>query len=58
LYDLLKSRGQFVTDYDIKNMQKTLLGIKRIYLNKDKLKEDYSDFSLKELTLRLEKLFI
>jgi hypothetical protein len=58
LYDLLKSRGQFVTDYDIENMQKTLLGIKRIYLNKDKLKEDYSDFSLKELTLRLEKLFI
>lgn len=59
LYDLLKSKNQFVTDYSIENVQKMLLAMKQSYNSVDSdIKENYSDYSLRELTLKLEKLFI
>ena len=59
LYNLLEEKGQFVTNYDIENVQSSLVKMKESYLSKDsKSKENYVEFSLNELTLELEKIFI
>jgi len=59
LYELLEENKSLVSDYDIENIKTVLLKMKDIYLNGegDSL-QDYSDFSLEKLTLKLEKLFV
>lgn len=58
LYQLLSDKNQFVTDYTIENMKKVLLDMKRVYLSDNSLENDYSDFELEKLTLKLEKLLV
>ncbi len=59
MYDLLEEKRQFVSDYNIENVKNILLKMKNAYLNNEfKPLQDYSDFSLEKLTLKLEKLFI
>lgn len=59
LYNLLEEKRELVSDYDIENIKTVLLKMKEVYLNRDSnLLPDYSDFSLKKLTLKLEKLFV
>ncbi len=59
LYDLLEEKSQFVSNYDIENVKNVLLKMKNDYLkNESKSLKNYSEFSLENLTLKLEKLFI
>ena len=58
LSELLDKNGQFVSEYNINNIKEILLEIKDIYINNKKIDNNYSEFSIDNLALKLEKLFI
>lgn len=61
LYDLLKDNGELVSNYDIENVKTVLLKIKDVYLqgaSNSSQSQKYSGFSLENLTLKLEKVFV
>jgi glycosyltransferase involved in cell wall biosynthesis len=57
LYDLLKEKNQFVSDYDIENVKKCLLSIKDDFLKKANNISDFDEFNISILTKKIIKLF-
>lgn len=59
LYDLLDSKNQFVSNYNLISMKNILIDMKNDYLkNSDNHLIKFNDFELENLTLKLEKHFV
>lgn len=59
LYNILQEKQQFVSSYNLEEMKNILLKIKDDYMMKSLNNNiEYNDFSLDEITLKIEKLFI
>ncbi len=59
LYNLLESKNQFVSDYDIKSIKQILRNVKKDFLNDGSMSRvDYSEFSIDKLATRLNDLFV
>jgi len=60
LFNMIKEKNQFVSEYNLEEMKETLLNMKEYYINNinNAQQENYEEFSIFELTLKLEKLFI
>ncbi len=59
LYNILKENSQFVSKYDINSVKNILLKIKDDYINDKKQNiVDYNEFSLDQIILKFEKIFI
>lgn len=59
LYDILEEKGQFVSRYSLAEMKQTLLNLKDDYIDSNRDNSvDYNTFSLEEISLEFEKLFI
>lgn len=58
LYQLLKKKGQYVADYRLDSIKKTLLAMEKDFKAGTVKKNDYQEFNLGHLTDKLEKLLI
>jgi len=59
LFNLLESKGQYTSTYDIDNIKNILIKIKNDYLSQTNGNlVNYQDFSMNKLTLKLEEYFI
>ncbi len=59
LYDLLEEKEQFVSEYNLDNMKKVLLNLKKDFLSEEnEAVTTFKEFDLKDITKKLEKYFV